>query len=119
MSVQVVPRSTPIESRVPAAESDTPALEVLLALTERLAGDTTLEAALDAVAVAATELLPGDHASVRLLDEGGQELLSGARAGAGLEAEPPKFRKGQGVVGWVAEKRSRRPRARHRARRTF
>ena len=88
---------------VPEHTGETPALEVLLALTERLTADTSLEPALEAVTSAALELVPGDHASVRLLDEARTELVSGARSGTGLDARPPSFRTGQGIVGWVVE----------------
>lgn len=79
------------------------ALPVLLELTRRLAEPSTLEAQLQATTDAALELLPGDHASVRLFDETRTELLSSARSGAGAAQPPASFKRGEGVVGAVAE----------------
>src|SRR5690606_4389619 len=78
-------------------------LQVLLDLTRRLAEPIELEAQLQATTDAALALLPGDHASVRLFDEGKSELLSSARSGTGITQPPAQFRRGQGVVGAVAE----------------
>lgn len=87
----------------------TGAVEVLMGLTRTLTSVIRLEDALQAVSDAALELLPADHASIRVLDESATELLCGARSGAGLAHEPVTFRTGQGVVGWVvAEARTAR-----------
>ncbi|MFH2009117.1 MAG: sensor domain-containing diguanylate cyclase [bacterium] len=78
-------------------------LNVLLELTRVLAGENSLEEALQAVTEAVLELVPGNHASIRMLDENQGELLCGARSGAGQERRPLTFSRGEGVVGWVAE----------------
>ncbi len=79
------------------------ALRILLDLTRRLTDDLTLEEALQTVTDAAVELLRADHASVRLLDDSGEELLCGARSGSGRASIPVSFRPGQGIAGWVVE----------------
>jgi diguanylate cyclase (GGDEF)-like protein len=82
------------------------ALEVLLGLTRSLADGRSLEASLELVTRAALALLDvADHGSVRLLDESRARLLSGARAGVGLEQAPLDFRPGEGLAGWVVENR--------------
>ena len=86
----------------PAATADSP-LAVLLELTRILAEDKPIEVALGAVTEAALNLLPADHASIRLLDASHSELLSGARSGAGAGNRPMSFRKGVGVLGWVVD----------------
>lgn len=77
------------------------AIAVLLALTERLAEETSLEESLAAVSDAALVLLPADHASIRLVDASGDELLASARSGRGIEHHSVPLRKGEGVAGWV------------------
>jgi two-component system, cell cycle response regulator len=77
------------------------AIAVLLALTERLAEETSLEESLAAVSDAALVLLPADHASIRLVDASGDELLASARSGRGIEHHSVSLRKGEGVAGWV------------------
>ncbi len=77
------------------------ALVVLLGLTRSLAEPGPLEDALQAVTDATLRLISADHASVRLLDVGGLELLAGARSGAGANHRPMTFRRGVGVIGWV------------------
>ena len=77
----------------------------LLALTRQLLEGPELELALQAVCDAALELLPGEHASVRILDDSGTRLLSGARAGAGADQTPMSFKLGEGVAGWSVEHR--------------
>lgn len=79
------------------------ALEVLLELTRRLATEHSLEPALQATTDAALEMLPCDHASLRLFDESRRELLSTARSGAGTDRPPAPFRAGEGVLGIVAD----------------
>jgi diguanylate cyclase (GGDEF)-like protein len=78
-------------------------LEVLLELTRLLGGERTLEEALQATSDAALEMLPCDHASLRLFDERRRELLSTARAGTGASEAPASFRVGEGVLGIVAD----------------
>ncbi len=79
------------------------ALRVLFDLTRRLTEEAALEEALLVVTEAALELLPADHASVRLFDEARCELLAGARSGAGAHEQPLTFRRGEGIAGWVAD----------------
>lgn len=79
------------------------ALDELLELTRRVGGRVTIDAVLEAVVGSALRLLPATHASIRVLDESGTNLLAGVRAGEGVESAPVTFRKGEGVIGWVAE----------------
>jgi diguanylate cyclase (GGDEF)-like protein len=74
-----------------------------LDLTRALSNERSLSAALKLATDAALGLLPGDHASIRVLDQSGTELLSGARSGAGLGKRPVKHEPGKGVAGWVVE----------------
>ena len=78
-------------------------LDLLLELTRRLSQESSLDKALRAVTDAALRLLPGEHASVRVLDESRTRLLSGARSGAGTKQAPASFRPGEGIAGWVVE----------------
>ncbi len=78
-------------------------LEVLLALTRLLADERTLDDALRATTDAALEVLPCNHASLRLFDDSRHELLSTARSGTASEAPPAQFRAGEGVLGFVAD----------------
>ncbi|HEX8795033.1 MAG TPA: GAF domain-containing protein, partial [Polyangiaceae bacterium] len=77
------------------------AIAVLLTLTERLAEETSLEESLAAVSDAALVLLPADHASIRLVDASGDELLASARSGRGVGHHSVPLRKGEGLAGWV------------------
>jgi two-component system cell cycle response regulator len=79
------------------------ALSVLLDLTRILAEERPLESALAAVTDAILRLLPGEHASVRLLDETRTELIAGGRSGRGVKTAPLHFRRGEGVAGWVVD----------------
>ncbi len=79
------------------------ALAVLLELTARLTHERSLNTALKLVTDAALELLPGDHASIRVLEHTRVELLSGARSGSGAGKRPVKHVSGVGVAGWVVE----------------
>ncbi|HEX7663840.1 MAG TPA: GAF domain-containing protein, partial [Polyangiaceae bacterium] len=81
------------------------ALLTLLELTQTLTDDHPLEESLRHVTEAALDLVPGDHASIRLLDGTHTELLSGARSGAGETLPPMTFRRGEGLIGWVVEHR--------------
>jgi two-component system, cell cycle response regulator len=85
------------------ATGERDALPVLLELTRRLSETATLEAQLQATTDAVLVLVPGDHASLRLFDESRSELLSSARSGTGLTQPPATFRRGEGVVGAVAD----------------
>ncbi len=79
------------------------ALETLLDLTRGLRGERPLEEALAEVTRAAVRLLRANHASLRLLDESGQHLLAAVRSGAGSEVPALRFRRGEGIIGWVSE----------------
>ncbi|MEM1418916.1 MAG: sensor domain-containing diguanylate cyclase [Myxococcota bacterium] len=84
--------------------TDEASFRVLLDLVRRLNGTPpSLEASLQLVTDAALALLEGQHASIRLLDASGNELLCGARSGEGTEERPVTFRRGEGVAGWVVE----------------
>lgn len=80
-------------------------IQALLELTGVLLERTPLERALLAVTDTALAILPGEHASVRILDDTGRRLLSGARSGAGLTHRPLSLRPDEGVVGWVVQNR--------------
>jgi diguanylate cyclase (GGDEF)-like protein len=81
-----------------------PLIDALLRLTRTLAQERSLDACLKAVTDTALNLVPGDHASIRVLDATRTELLASARSGAGAQARPAHFVKGQGVIGWVVNK---------------
>jgi diguanylate cyclase (GGDEF)-like protein len=78
-------------------------IAILLELTRKLTEERPLEEALQAVTDATLELVPANHASIRLLDANESELLCGARSGAGRDLPPMTFRRGEGLVGWVVE----------------
>lgn len=77
-------------------------LLVLRKVVECLSGDHTLEYALQEITDAALALLPGDHASLRLLDVSGR-LLAAARSGVGVDQSSLALAPGEGVAGWVVE----------------
>lgn len=79
------------------------AIEALLHLTAQLTDDRPLEDFLKAVTESTRDLLPADHASIRLLDTSRSALLSGARSGAGESERPMDFKRGEGVLGWVVD----------------
>jgi two-component system cell cycle response regulator len=76
-------------------------LLALLQLTEQLADGRALEDALRAVTETALAILPGDHASIRLADASGTELLASVRAGTGRDTPTLSLRVGEGIAGWV------------------
>lgn len=78
-------------------------LQVLRQVMESLSSEHTLEYALQEITDAALVLLPGDHASVRLLDASGTRLLAAARSGAGIDQPSLDMARGEGVAGWVVE----------------
>jgi diguanylate cyclase (GGDEF)-like protein len=78
-------------------------LLVLLQLTEQLTDGRSLEDALRAVTDATLSILPGDHASIRLLDASRAHLLAGARSGTGRDSPTVSLRANEGVSGWVLE----------------
>jgi len=82
---------------------DKAALHALIDLTQQLTESRPLEESLKVVTDAAMRLVPTNHASIRLLDASGRELLSGARSGDGSDHRPMTFRRGEGILGWVAE----------------
>jgi diguanylate cyclase (GGDEF)-like protein len=73
----------------------------LLELTQRLSQDAPLEEHLHAVTETALRLLPCDHASIRVVDGTGDELLANARSGAGARRRAVRMKKGEGVAGCV------------------
>lgn len=79
------------------------AIEVLLRLTRTLTRDGALEDLLQDVTDATLEIVGGDHASIRLVDESGAEFLSGARSGRGTGHSPVKLSPREGLLGWVRE----------------
>ena len=78
-------------------------LLVLLQLTEQLTDGRALEDALRAVTDATLTILPGDHASIRLLDASRTHLLASARSGTGRDSPTVQLRADEGVSGWVLE----------------
>ncbi|MGH7296632.1 MAG: diguanylate cyclase [Polyangiaceae bacterium] len=78
-------------------------LAVLRQLTEHLSDGRPLEDALHDVTDAALQLLPCDHASIRLFDTSRTTLLAGARSGRGVESRSLSLTKGEGIAGWVME----------------
>jgi diguanylate cyclase (GGDEF)-like protein len=78
-------------------------LLVLLQLTEQLTDGRALEDALRAVTDATVTILPGDHASIRLLDASRTHLLASARSGIGRDSPTVQLRANEGVAGWVLE----------------
>jgi diguanylate cyclase (GGDEF)-like protein len=79
------------------------ALEVLARMNRELLSDERVETSLQRVADAALVALGADHASVRLCESDGV-MATGARAGLGTDRPPPPFKRGEGVLGWVAER---------------
>jgi len=76
-------------------------LLVLLQLTEQLTDGRALEDALRAVTDATLAILPGDHASIRLLDASRSQLLASARSGIAHDAPSAPLSAGVGISGWV------------------
>ena len=79
------------------------AIVPLLELTHRLSQDAALEEHLHAVTETALSLLPYDHASIRVVDASGTELLASARSGVAATHRALPIRKGEGIGGWVFE----------------
>jgi diguanylate cyclase (GGDEF)-like protein len=78
-------------------------LLVLRRITEYLSMDHVLEYALQEVTDAALELVPGDHASIRILDATRTALLATARSGLGREEASLSLGPGDGLAGWVLD----------------
>jgi two-component system, cell cycle response regulator len=91
---------------VPRARRGHKAVTALLELTRTLMREGPLEDALRAVTEVALELVPGDHASIRLLDAAKASFLSGARSGKGVGERPLAFGRREGLLGWVVEHRA-------------
>jgi diguanylate cyclase (GGDEF)-like protein len=72
----------------------------LVAATTKVAN---IDDALQAVTQTALRLLPGDHASIRMLDPSQRDLLASARAGRGTHLGSLPLARNAGVVGWVLE----------------
>ena len=81
------------------------ALKLLLELTRRLGDVRPLEESLREVTSVALKLVAADHASIRLLDASRSSLLSAARSGSGAKRAARTFRRGEGMLGWVVERR--------------
>jgi two-component system, cell cycle response regulator len=79
------------------------ALMALLKLTDELTDDQPLDVFLGAVTQTANRLVASQHASIRLVDKHDASLVSTARTGIGSAITPPAFRRGEGLIGWVAE----------------
>jgi diguanylate cyclase (GGDEF)-like protein len=77
-------------------------LDLLAKVARDLIEDQRLESGLQRIADTALAVLDGDHASVRLCQPDGS-LEACARAGLGSEHPPPRFERGEGILGWVAE----------------
>lgn len=78
-------------------------VEVLLELTRQFTQDLPLEHILKQVTGACLQLFPGNHCSVRVLNDEQTELICGARSGEGSETPPMVFRRGEGIIGWVVD----------------
>jgi two-component system cell cycle response regulator len=79
-------------------------LNVLSALAQDMLDAHDCQARLQLVTDFALRLSPAaNHASVRLTHADADALQVGARSGIGAERPAPGFRKGQGLLGWVAE----------------
>src|SRR5688572_15452061 len=77
---------------------------VLFQLTKLVNSGASLQALLEAVSQAASELVGAETCSIMLLDETGRELLT--KASSGLDAAEEQsltFKIGEGVAGWVAQ----------------
>jgi diguanylate cyclase (GGDEF)-like protein len=77
----------------------------LTELTKKLRKISNLEAALSHICETALHMFPAEGVSIRLLDESRENLLAAARAGESVHRNPlARFRRGEGIVGLVAEK---------------
>jgi len=78
-------------------------VETLIELTKKFTQDLPLEQILKEITGACLELFPGNHCSVRVLDDEQTELVCGARSGEGSESPPMVFKRGEGIIGWVVD----------------
>lgn len=77
----------------------------LTELTKKLRKISNLEAALSRICETTLRLLPAEGVSIRLFDESRENLLAAARAGESVHRSPlAKFKRGEGIVGLVADK---------------
>jgi len=77
-------------------------LATLADMSQQLLEEGCAQSALQRVTDTALQVLGADHASIRICTpDGGLQVA--ARAGVGSDYPPPEFRRGQGVLGWVAE----------------
>ncbi|MFT3695583.1 MAG: sensor domain-containing diguanylate cyclase [Kofleriaceae bacterium] len=74
--------------------------ELLAGLAEHMRTAHGLEAMLQLVADTARELVDGERASVRMLDESRTQLLVAARSGL-VSGVRDEFRVGEGLAGWI------------------
>lgn len=82
----------------------TPQVRALLALSEDLQRQPTLDAVLQRLVDGIAELLGTEHVSIRLLDATRTLLLTHARAGDPFHQNKNfEFVMGEGLVGWVAK----------------
>lgn len=82
----------------------TPPVRALLALSEELQREPTLEGVLQRLVDGTAELLDVEHVSIRLLDATRTLLLTHARAGDPFHQNTTfEFVMGEGLVGWVAK----------------
>lgn len=77
-------------------------LGLLAEMSQGLLDDTCVQTSMQRVADTALAITAADHASVRLCGPDGW-LEVAARSGVGSDRPPPPFRRGQGVLGWVAD----------------
>ena len=78
-------------------------MEALLELTKKFTQDLPLEQILSEITGACLSLFPGNHCSVRVLNDEQTELVCGARSGEGADSPPMVFRRGEGIIGWVVD----------------
>lgn len=78
-------------------------IDTLTALAEQMSTRHSLEELLRLVADGAARVLGVERVSVRLLDPTHTQLLAMARSGEPLHTQPPEFKIGEGLIGWIAE----------------
>jgi diguanylate cyclase (GGDEF)-like protein len=88
------------KKRMPGAQK---VVDTLIELTRKFTHDIPLEQVLREITGAVLTLLPGNHCSIRILNDEKTELVCGARSGEGVDSPPMVFRRGEGVIGWVVD----------------
>ena len=79
-------------------------IDQLTAIARQLHGRLGLEGILQTVVDGAAELLGAPRSNLRLLDPTQTKLIAACRAGSALHLDPSTtFRRGEGLVGWIAE----------------